>query len=614
MPSALASDATKPIFVRCVLKLSEDEIRAIQDGIPKIAADLVFAGMGRGFASAADTISALSTPEGRQTLSKAERDLRSAITEIGNGKRPCKLEITIDPRSGSANSGDPIGAAFVAFLDSRLPPQLSLFSYFPADRAIPAQDPPVQIGIADAGLQIESHNSQPQLKYQRLKSTIFNAVITSEEERIKLTEEFARIFERVLKGRRLLGVGVNQYGALSVVVEDTESGKQFPLDAMSSGEKGLILTFLLIARSVSNGGIVILDEPELHLNPAVCKDLLSFLAEEYVSKSDLQLIVCSHSPEILSGAFSRDDCTLYHLVSGTNLTEVRRQDQEEVTEALRRLGTSESEGLLYRATVFVEGEHDADTLEAGFEALFRRYKLKDLGGRKEVEKQVRSLQEAEVRGIAISPRYFIFDRDESPTDLKSSENVRVLQWSRRCLENYLLDFNALTDLLKEQGIAGKPVRNVGQLQSILKRLAKEQLNGLVAKSVYEKYAFENPGLRPQEIEGKTFAEISSVLFKRLQTVKKQLEPLVESDWNHYFLAECEQMKESQEEIWDAKWIEDCDGKRLFKDLQKELQIRMSLQHFKRLVMTQMRNERSEDWRTVESRLKELLSGPGPRNA
>jgi hypothetical protein len=190
----------------------------------------------------------------------------------------------------------------------------------------------------------------------------------------------------------------------------------------------------------------------------------------------------------------------------------------------------------------------------------------------------------------------------------------VLQWSRRCLENYLLDFNALTDLLKEQGIAGKPVRNVGQLQSILKRLAKEQLNGLVAKSVYEKYAFENPGLRPQEIEGKTFAEISSVLFKRLQTVKKQLEPLVESDWNHYFLAECEQMKESQEEIWDAKWIEDCDGKRLFKDLQKELQIRMSLQHFKRLVMTQMRNERSEDWRTVESRLKELLSGPGPRNA
>ena len=39
---------------------------------------------------------------------------------------------------------------------------------------------------------------------------------------------------------------------------------------MSNGEKGLILKFLLIERTVAVDGVTLLDEPELHLNPAVC--------------------------------------------------------------------------------------------------------------------------------------------------------------------------------------------------------------------------------------------------------------------------------------------------------------------------------------------------------
>lgn len=72
---------------------------------------------------------------------------------------------------------------------------------------------------------------------------------------------------------------------------------------MSSGEKGLILTFLLISHSICNGGVIMLDEPELHLNPAVCKTILPFLIDEYLTKNDVQAIICSHSPEILGSAF-----------------------------------------------------------------------------------------------------------------------------------------------------------------------------------------------------------------------------------------------------------------------------------------------------------------------
>src|SRR5260370_38572479 len=161
-----------------------------------------------------------------------------------------------------------------------------------------------------------------------MKKTIFSAVVASLAERDELLNDFERIFGGILKGRKLIAVGVNQVGLLSITVQDVETGRTFELDGMSSGEKWLILTFLLIGRSIVDGGIILLDEPELHLNPAVCKDLLSFLVDNYVIRKNLQAIVCSHSPEILAGAFERQECSLYHLVSERVLSKVRDKDEE----------------------------------------------------------------------------------------------------------------------------------------------------------------------------------------------------------------------------------------------------------------------------------------------
>ena len=44
---------------------------------------------------------------------------------------------------------------------------------------------------------------------------------------------------------------------LSIPIRDVESGAEFQIDALSSGEKGLILTFLLIAQSVEDYGVPI---------------------------------------------------------------------------------------------------------------------------------------------------------------------------------------------------------------------------------------------------------------------------------------------------------------------------------------------------------------------
>jgi hypothetical protein len=88
---------------------------------------------------------------------------------------------------------------------------------------------------------------------------------------------------------------------------------------MSSGEKGLVLTFLFVRMSMEQGGIVLIDEPELHLNATVQANILNFLIEHCVKPLSLQVFLCTHSPEIVRDAYERDDCGLYHLRAGDDL-------------------------------------------------------------------------------------------------------------------------------------------------------------------------------------------------------------------------------------------------------------------------------------------------------
>lgn len=233
--------------------------------------------------------------------------------------------------------------------------------------------------------------------------------------------------------------------------------------------------------------------------------------------------------------------------------------------------------------------------------------MKDLGGRREVEKEIAKLQAAENAGAKLSSRYFIFDRDEAPTTISSSKAVKVLQWSVRCLENYLIDIDKITDLLKREDILRTPVATHGEVSKLLKTLAMQQLDELTAKKVYASYAYETPGLRASEVAGKSTTEIADILSARLTHVVSQLGAIDEASWKSNFIQQCAKEKRELETLWEAKWKEDCDGKRLFRNLHKSLQFRVSLTKFKKTLMSEMRVATTDNWRIVESQLKGLIS-------
>ncbi|WP_426263971.1 ATP-dependent nuclease [Sphingomonas sp. PWP1-2] len=465
----------------------------------------------------------------------------------------------------------------------------------------------MQIGQQDSSQQIESHNSQPHLKYSRLKNTIFSTIISGDDGRRLIEWTFEEIFSGVLKGRKLAGIGINEYGLMSVRIQDQVTGRIFDIDNLSSGEKGLVLTFLMISRTLSDNSIVLLDEPELHLNPAVCKNMLSFMVDTYVNPSNIQMIICSHSPEILAGAFERDECTLFHLISDSMITKVRRSDHEEIAEALRKVGTSESEALLYKGTVFVEGPHDVELLEAGFPGLLRQYRVKDLGGRNEIEKQIRLLLDAEKEGNLTTNLFFIFDKDCKQTSWSSTDHVGVLQWTKYCFENYLIDLDALTDILKDPSVTSRPVSNQGALLSIIKPLAMAHLNEQIVRDVFEDLRPSSIHAPDSSVANLPFEEAASSSFDKIESVKTELSVTDRSMWTRDFVKRCQAEMSARSALWDTEWKNLCDGKRLYREIQIEFGIKTSPLNLKRKVLTSMASDKSgEHWQLIETQLKTLL--------
>jgi energy-coupling factor transporter ATP-binding protein EcfA2 len=356
-PAALVRDRNKPLEIRCTYSLNDDEITAIENSLGEIVQGLVASQLGQQFANPATLIAFMQSPQGQAAHKQAHDQLTKYLKQL-KADRTVLLGIKMLPSTGQIDALDPLGGSIVAFLDQRLPPATALFSYFPADRALPMGEVNLQLGGPDAQQQLESHNSQPQLKYQRLKHLIVSSLISQGQGKTTIHEDFEAIFSGLLRGRRIKSIGVNEHGLLSVMTEDVATERLIELDSLSSGEKNIALTFLIVAQSVAEGGIALFDEPELHLNPAVSRDLLSFIMTRHSKPRSIQFIMCTHSPEILSGAFADEDCTLLHLKSAVDLTRVGKRAIGEYSDALSRLGTSVGESLLYDGTVLVEGVDD----------------------------------------------------------------------------------------------------------------------------------------------------------------------------------------------------------------------------------------------------------------
>ncbi|HEY2009851.1 MAG TPA: AAA family ATPase [Rhizomicrobium sp.] len=601
----LARDISKPVEIRCTYVLTKEEVGILKVSTSEIVRAIVSGRAGRAFANPTELIQYLQSDLGAEAQVAATTELNSSVVKL-DVDPSLVVGLTLDVKTGSFLQTDQLAGPMIGFLDQRLPPSQTMFSYFPADRALPMGEVNLQLGAPDAQQQLESHTAQPQLKYQRLKNTILRSLVIDEPGTGSIKDDFERIFSGLLREKTIETISMNELGLLSIMVRDSVTGRTIELDSLSSGEKNIALTFLLVARSVAAGGIALFDEPELHLNPAVSRDLLPFVMREYAIGRNIQFIMCTHSPEVLSGAFKDEQCTLLHLKSASDISKIGKSAINEYSEALSKLGTTFSETLFYEGTIFVEGESDIAFLEAAFPDLVKKYQLKDRGGRREVEKTVLQIQALEKKGQKLDPIFLIFDLDDEPTGLKNSRSVKILQWPKRCVENYMIDIDVLSEILRDKDLTSAPIDSAGEVHNLLRDLALQQLDALAARNVYVRRGYKGPSFFKADLALSSEGEIATALFGRMHDAQASMPPIGKDAWVMAFLAEMGSERTDLSLMWEAKWKDLCDGKKLISDLHKRQQFRLSEAALKERIVRKMRDRSSDNWQLAKALLENLL--------
>jgi hypothetical protein len=602
--SALAGDILKPVSIALTIEFSSDEVVLLQSAAPQIARSLLFTQLGRQPNDpSVDLVAYLATPIGKQSEEAATKAVVDTMQHIGAGK---PIDVGIEITATSLNGSNAINNLIIAQLEQRQPPDKTIFSYFPADRSLPVGEIAIQVGPQDFKAQLDSHFATATTKYGRLKQTVVNRAILARINEVDLKPEFDSIFETFLPGKEFIGLQQKPTGLVSVLVRDKASDKVFDIDSLSSGEKGLVLSFLLFRTSLVEGSIALVDELELHLNPAVCRKILPYLAENVAKKMGCQFIISTHSAEITRDAYDREDTELFHLRNGNDISPIFSKDVQEVVEAIGLLGVSTDQALTARGLIFVEGDSDIDILQSAFPELLSGIDLRSLNGRSEVEKSITGLQAAEQKGKLKEQQSFLFDNDRKKTTLKSTKLVKIEQLQRYCLENYLLDEAVLYDIIKLH--TKTPPESRGKFATKIQELAMKQLDAVITNEILVEYRALRIGLKSDEIKGKNTAEIAEMQLQKIREIEEVLKTHVAATgWTEKFSSTHSAKRAEREQIWSKRWKELCSGKTLIEDLQREYTIHLDLTKFKCQVAAELaRQQKHNDIKVLKGIVDRLL--------
>jgi len=127
----------------------------------------------------------------------------------------------------------------------------------------------------------------------RRKGSIENYLFT-----LKVVDEES--YDRIVTGanRFLVDKQINGFDPTSKeLMIKTESGQNHPAYLLSSGEKQILLMIAHITRWLRPGGLVLIDEPDLHLHVSLSNAFVSYL-KQMVTDQNGQLIIASHAPEL----------------------------------------------------------------------------------------------------------------------------------------------------------------------------------------------------------------------------------------------------------------------------------------------------------------------------
>ncbi|WP_162234266.1 AAA family ATPase [Novosphingobium sp. Leaf2] len=328
-------------------------------------------------------------------------------------------------------------------------------------------------------------------KYNNIKSELAASYIKelfakkagSDEPTTSLTDTMKELFKTFFPDKTFEGPTPTPDGNLSFPVSTT-AGTTHDLDDLSAGEKEILYGYLRIRNSAPKHSIILLDEPELHLNPRLIRNLPEFYRKHLGRALNNQIWLVSHSDALLREAVGKPGFDVFHMQAATSqmqagfITSSLGQNQlkplsatQDVDIALTDIVGDLAAYEPGRKAIIFEGGGDSDfdqsmTLRL-FPELGKSINLVSGSNKSKVRALHEVLNRAHERGDLKTSFYAIVDRDFENPENSNDAVVKTFSWDVYHIENYLLDENAISHVVSSLSLSGvtTPEKVIEELRS-----------------------------------------------------------------------------------------------------------------------------------------------------
>src|SRR5579872_1112364 len=396
--------------------------------------------------------------ENKEKLASATATL---VTDVRNAlaDKTHVLSLEILP-SGEMRTSDckPVEAAFQAYQ----PESLGIIEYHSASRSYARQ----QVGQINLDTRaFEDQQRQHRLynwqnKYQNIKTELATSYLRKmiaaqvggeENSSSDLNETLKELFQTFFPDKKYEGVTPQPRGGLEFPVRLT-TGETHDIDELSSGEKEILYGYLRLKNSTPKHSVILLDEPELHMNPSLLHGFTDFYHRHIGQAQGNQLWLVTHSDTLLRQAVGNSNYRVYQMVPATALTDGQNQalevraddDVERVTiELVGDLASYRPHGKVVILEGRTENGFDVNMVRRLFPDFARRVNLVSGGNKARVRDLYSALEEAAAQA-GIKNRFFaVVDKDFSEQLSLKGAATCEFSWDVYHIENYLLDASCI---------------------------------------------------------------------------------------------------------------------------------------------------------------------------
>lgn len=409
-----------------------------------------------------------------------------------------------------------------------------------------------------------------------------------------LSETLRELFATFFPGKEFLGPQPTSDGRLLFPVRTARG--QHDIDELSSGEKEVLYGYLRLRNAAPRNSVLLIDEPELHLNPRLVDGLASFYHKHLGRPLNTQLWLVTHSDTFIREAVGQDGFSVFHMQPAGQYEGSNQISPVEVAADLDRL-VIELVGDLaaYRPgakIVVFEGDSDSQFDVRMVCTLFPVFQAKinaiSGGNKQRVAQLYELLEAARIAGHIPGRFYAVTDSDGDAVALHHT--ATRYSWDVYHIENYLLSPPYILQVLRDINAVKPAVTTESKIYEALRECARMTVDELVCHKLrtnINKSVISCLDLRFDP----TRTDVAAAFSETLSRSKGRIDVAIGETFSRAALARMEEelRASTARDLEDDTWTRSFRGREILKRFVSQHGGGLQYEPFRDLVISRMRD-------------------------